>query len=82
MTRPSPAELARYRRDMPSLSLITAGIGAQLLAEIDFWMAEADRRERAAFEAGREGATLFNERDAPRYREFEDYKAAQAKEGE
>jgi hypothetical protein len=83
MTRPTPAELARYRRDMPTLSMITAGIGAQLLAEIDFWMAEADRRERAAFEAGR-ADDGYDEGGAPIFTHatFDGYKAARAKEGE
>jgi hypothetical protein len=77
--RPTQAELARYRRDIPSLKWISPGIGEQLLAEIDWLLAEMDRREREAFEAGREAG--WGQQDY-QYRDFDDYKAAQAKEGE
>jgi hypothetical protein len=53
MTRPTAAELARYRRDMPSLKWVSRGIWEQLLAEIEHLeqrLAEAERRNACLWE--------------------------------
>jgi hypothetical protein len=98
MTRPTPAELARYRRDIPSLKWVSRGIGEQLLAEIAAVEAELaavkanEARAIAWGEHWKEAAILLFkdehvEEDAPSFASeveeaFAEKYAAQAKEGE
>jgi hypothetical protein len=60
MTRPTKAELDRYREGLTNgrWRFISTGIGLHLLAEIDALRAEADARERQLAEADRRNARL------------------------
>jgi hypothetical protein len=90
MTRPTKRELDRYRDGLTNgrWRLISTGIGCHLLAEIDALRAEMEERERRAFEAGRIAKAaagdirMGDEKDQHvwAYPEFDDYKAALAKE--
>jgi hypothetical protein len=66
MTRPTQAELARYRDGLTNgrWRFISTGIGQQLLAEIDHLRAEAEERERQLAEAERRNARLLEMLDS------------------
>jgi hypothetical protein len=61
MTRPTKAELDRYREGLTNgrWRFISTGIGQELLAEIDALRAEADLRERELREANGRNARLL-----------------------